>query len=62
MVQWEHVRIPGKESVGGFTFQVALYKTGTITFSYRDVRNISALCSYWHSQIRSLDLIFASIK
>uniref|UniRef100_A0A3P9D8A6 Plexin domain containing 1 n=1 Tax=Maylandia zebra TaxID=106582 RepID=A0A3P9D8A6_9CICH len=37
VVQWEHVRIPGKESVGGFTFQVALYKTGTITFSYRDI-------------------------
>ncbi|KAK2833130.1 hypothetical protein Q5P01_017019 [Channa striata] len=37
VVQWERVRLPGKESVGGFTFQTALYKTGTITFSYRDI-------------------------
>ncbi|XP_074512371.1 plexin domain-containing protein 1-like isoform X1 [Sebastes fasciatus] len=37
VVQWERVRLPGKESEGGFTFQAALYKTGTITFSYRDI-------------------------
>ncbi|KAK2893548.1 plexin domain-containing protein 1-like isoform X2 [Channa argus] len=37
VVQWERVRLPGKESVGAFTFQAALYKTGTITFSYRDI-------------------------
>ncbi|XP_010738741.2 plexin domain-containing protein 1 [Larimichthys crocea] len=37
VVQWEHVRLPGKESEGAFTFQAALYKTGTITFSYRDI-------------------------
>ncbi|KAG7504911.1 hypothetical protein JOB18_019350 [Solea senegalensis] len=37
VVQWERVRLPGKESAGGFTFQAALYKTGTITFSYRDI-------------------------
>ncbi|XP_074553016.1 plexin domain-containing protein 1-like [Halichoeres trimaculatus] len=37
VVQWEQVRLPGKESAGGFTFQAALHKSGTITFSYRDV-------------------------
>ncbi|XP_029013832.1 plexin domain-containing protein 1-like [Betta splendens] len=37
VVQWERVRLFGKESAGAFTFQAALYKTGTITFSYRDV-------------------------
>lgn len=45
VVQWEHVRLPGKESEGAFTFQAALYKTGTITFSYRDVRRTSVLCT-----------------
>lgn len=38
MVQWERVRLSGMESDGAFTFQAALYKTGTITFSYREVR------------------------
>lgn len=38
MVQWEQVRLSGKESEGAFTFQAALYKTGTITFGYREVR------------------------
>ncbi|XP_047426972.1 plexin domain-containing protein 1-like [Mugil cephalus] len=37
VVQWERVRLPGKESEGAFTFQTALYKTGAITFSYRDI-------------------------
>ncbi|XP_026208598.1 plexin domain-containing protein 1-like [Anabas testudineus] len=37
VVQWERVRLSGKESLGAFTFQAALYKTGTITFSYRDI-------------------------
>ncbi|XP_040011359.1 plexin domain-containing protein 1-like isoform X2 [Xiphias gladius] len=37
VVQWERVRLPGKESEGAFTFQAALYKTGTITFSYKDI-------------------------
>ncbi|XP_047215705.1 plexin domain-containing protein 1-like isoform X2 [Girardinichthys multiradiatus] len=37
VVQWERVRLPGKESEGAFTFQAALYKTGRITFSYRDI-------------------------
>ncbi len=43
VVQWERVRLPGKESEGVFTFQAALYKTGTITFSYRDVSLLCAL-------------------
>ncbi|KAM9392066.1 plexin domain-containing protein 1-like [Pholidichthys leucotaenia] len=37
VVQWEGVILPGKESAGAFTFQAALYKTGRITFSYRDI-------------------------
>lgn len=45
VVQWERVRLSGKESVGAFTFQAALYKTGTITFSYRDVRCSPLLCA-----------------
>ncbi|XP_030592046.1 plexin domain-containing protein 1-like [Archocentrus centrarchus] len=49
VVQWERVRLPGKESVGGFTFQVALYKTGTITFSYRDIPlSVDAISSAEH--------------
>lgn len=38
VVQWERVRLSGKESNGAFTFQAALHKTGTITFGYREVR------------------------
>ncbi|XP_026181116.1 plexin domain-containing protein 1-like [Mastacembelus armatus] len=37
VIQWERIRLSGKESEGAFTFQAALYKTGTITFSYRDI-------------------------
>ncbi|KAL3053418.1 hypothetical protein OYC64_005871 [Pagothenia borchgrevinki] len=37
VVQWDRVRLLGKESEGDFTFQAALHKTGTITFSYRDI-------------------------
>lgn len=44
VVQWERVRLPGKESKGAFTFQAALYKTGRIAFSYRDVRQTCRLC------------------
>lgn len=39
VVQWERVRLSGKESEGAFTFQAALHKTGTITFGYREVRS-----------------------
>lgn len=44
VVQWERVRLSGKESEGAFTFQVALYKTGTITFGYREVRFSAFVC------------------
>ncbi|CAN9505438.1 unnamed protein product [Ophioblennius macclurei] len=37
VVQWQRVHLPGKEAAGAFTFQAALYKTGVITFSYRDI-------------------------
>ncbi|XP_077411689.1 plexin domain-containing protein 1-like [Vanacampus margaritifer] len=37
VVQWERVRLSGKESAGAFTFQAVLYRTGRITFSYKDI-------------------------
>ncbi|XP_036069054.1 plexin domain-containing protein 1 [Oryzias melastigma] len=37
VVQWENVRLSGRESEGAFTFQAALYRTGTITFSYQEI-------------------------
>lgn len=37
VVQWEQVRLSRMQSKGGFTFQVALHKTGNITFGYREV-------------------------
>lgn len=45
VVQWERVRLMGEESEGAFTFQAALYKTGDIAFSYREVRGGAPLCS-----------------
>lgn len=37
VVQWGRVRLQGKETEGAFTFQAALYKSGAITFSYKDI-------------------------
>uniref|UniRef100_A0A8C7WW42 Plexin domain containing 1 n=1 Tax=Oryzias sinensis TaxID=183150 RepID=A0A8C7WW42_9TELE len=37
VVQWGNVRLSGRESEGAFTFQAALYRTGTITFSYQEI-------------------------
>ncbi|XP_061701375.1 plexin domain-containing protein 1-like isoform X3 [Syngnathoides biaculeatus] len=37
VVQWERVRLVGKESAGAFTFQAALYRTGMISFSYKEI-------------------------
>uniref|UniRef100_A0A3P9A7L6 Plexin domain containing 1 n=1 Tax=Esox lucius TaxID=8010 RepID=A0A3P9A7L6_ESOLU len=37
VVQWERVRLRGREAEGAYTFQAALHHTGTITFSYRDI-------------------------
>ncbi|XP_064177985.1 plexin domain-containing protein 1 isoform X1 [Anguilla rostrata] len=37
VVQWDKVRLQDQEAQGVFTFQVALHRTGTIVFSYRDV-------------------------
>ncbi|KAJ8365328.1 hypothetical protein SKAU_G00141590 [Synaphobranchus kaupii] len=37
VVQWDRVRLQGREAEGEFTFQTALHRTGTIIFSYRDV-------------------------
>uniref|UniRef100_UPI0037E81473 plexin domain-containing protein 1-like isoform X1 n=2 Tax=Semicossyphus pulcher TaxID=241346 RepID=UPI0037E81473 len=49
VVQWERVRLPGRESAGAFTFQAALHKTGSITFSYRDIPlSIDAISSAEH--------------
>ncbi|XP_062858863.1 plexin domain-containing protein 1 isoform X2 [Trichomycterus rosablanca] len=37
VVQWDKVRLQGREGEGAFTFQAALYRNGTIIFAYRDV-------------------------
>nr|XP_020472219.1 plexin domain-containing protein 1-like [Monopterus albus] len=37
VVQWDKVRLKDREPEGAFTFQVALYKNGTIVFNYRDI-------------------------
>ncbi|XP_035252983.1 plexin domain-containing protein 1-like [Anguilla anguilla] len=37
VVQWDRVRLQGREAEGEFTFQAALHRSGTIVFSYRDV-------------------------
>ncbi|KAJ8253780.1 hypothetical protein COCON_G00203920 [Conger conger] len=37
VVQWDRVRLQGREAEGEFTFQTALHRSGTIVFSYRDV-------------------------
>ncbi|KAL4659281.1 plexin domain-containing protein 1 [Arapaima gigas] len=37
VVQWDKVRLHGREQEGAFTFQVVLHRTGNIVFSYRDV-------------------------
>ncbi|XP_041937832.1 plexin domain-containing protein 1 isoform X1 [Alosa sapidissima] len=37
VVQWDKVRIQGREAAGPFTFQTALFSNGTIVFGYRDV-------------------------
>ncbi|XP_076856268.1 plexin domain-containing protein 1 isoform X2 [Brachyhypopomus gauderio] len=37
VVQWDKVRLQGRETEGAFTFQAALHRNGTIVFGYRDV-------------------------
>lgn len=37
VVQWDQVRLKGREDEGPFTFQAALHRNGTIVFNYRDV-------------------------
>ncbi|KAJ7984417.1 hypothetical protein DPEC_G00354620 [Dallia pectoralis] len=37
VVQWDQVRLQGRETEGFFTFQAALHSNGTIAFNYRDV-------------------------
>ncbi|CAN9508739.1 unnamed protein product [Ophioblennius macclurei] len=37
VVQWDRVRLKGREDEGAFTFQAALHRNGTIVFNYRDV-------------------------
>ncbi|XP_026887733.2 plexin domain-containing protein 1 isoform X2 [Electrophorus electricus] len=37
VVQWDKVRLQGRETEGAFTFQAALHRDGTIVFGYRDV-------------------------
>lgn len=38
VVQWDNVRLKDREAEGGFIFQAALHRNGTIVFNYRDVR------------------------
>uniref|UniRef100_A0A8B9HA65 Plexin domain containing 1 n=1 Tax=Astyanax mexicanus TaxID=7994 RepID=A0A8B9HA65_ASTMX len=37
VVQWDKVRLQGREAEGAFTFQASLHRNGTIVFGYRDV-------------------------
>lgn len=37
VVQWGKVRLQGRDRDGAFTFQTALHKSGTISFSYKDI-------------------------
>ncbi|KAM9462531.1 plexin domain-containing protein 1 isoform 2-T2 [Clarias gariepinus] len=37
VVQWDKVRLQGREAEGTFTFQAALHRNGTIVFGYKDV-------------------------
>ncbi|CAL8304998.1 unnamed protein product [Lota lota] len=37
VVQWDKVRLQGREDEGAFTFQAALHSNGTIVFNYREV-------------------------
>uniref|UniRef100_A0A8C6UVF6 Plexin domain containing 1 n=1 Tax=Neogobius melanostomus TaxID=47308 RepID=A0A8C6UVF6_9GOBI len=37
VVQWGKVRLQGREKDGVFTFQAALHKSGTISFSYKNI-------------------------
>lgn len=37
VVQWDKVRLQGREAEGTFTFQAALHNNGTIAFNYREV-------------------------
>ncbi|XP_060795786.1 plexin domain-containing protein 1 isoform X2 [Neoarius graeffei] len=37
VVQWDKVRLQGREAEGAFTFQAALHRNGTIVFGYKDV-------------------------
>ncbi|XP_058477993.1 plexin domain-containing protein 1 [Solea solea] len=37
VVQWDKVRLKGREDEGAFTFQAALNRNGTIVFNYKDI-------------------------
>ncbi|CAL8283041.1 unnamed protein product [Merluccius merluccius] len=37
VVQWDKVRLQGREDEGAFTFQATLHSNGTIVFSYREI-------------------------
>jgi len=64
VVQWQRVRLHGREAEGAFTFQAALHRSGSITFSYRDVRPVlSPLCAHMISPLSwsSWDLVLCTI-
>ncbi|XP_056468319.1 plexin domain-containing protein 1 isoform X1 [Gadus chalcogrammus] len=63
VVQWERVRLHGRDSEGEFTFQAALYRSGTITFSYRDIPlSIEQIISGQHPVKAGLSDAFMVVK
>ncbi|CAL8378792.1 unnamed protein product [Boreogadus saida] len=63
VVQWERVRLHGRESEGEFTFQAALYRSGTITFSYRDIPlSVEQIISGQHPVKAGLSDAFMVVK
>lgn len=47
VVQWDKVRLQGREAEGAFTFQAALHRNGTIVFGYRDVSSVGHGQNAW---------------
>uniref|UniRef100_A0A8C5FT42 Plexin domain-containing protein 1-like n=1 Tax=Gadus morhua TaxID=8049 RepID=A0A8C5FT42_GADMO len=63
VVQWERVRLHGRDSEGEFTFQAALYRSGTITFSYRDIPlSVEQIISGQHPVKAGLSDAFMVVK
>lgn len=48
VVQWDKVRLQGREAEGAFTFQAALHRNGTIVFGYKDVSPVRYSQNGWN--------------